>query len=128
MKYAGRRTKGKRLEFKWAELIRESGLDKSARRRPLSGAERMVKGYGDIITTLPFSFECKNQEGMKKFWDWWQQAEGQGSINRPPAVVFSANFRPIIVEIKGETFLDILQELEDWKQKAKELMLRKEES
>ena|SRR3990167_7170006 len=120
MKAAGRRIKGKRLELKWAEMIRESGLDKSARRRPLSGAEKMMKGYGDIISKLPFSFECKNQEGMKQFWHWWEQAESQGSMNRPPIVVFTSNFYPVMVALKGEIFLDLLKEIEEWKNAYKE--------
>ncbi|OGZ32293.1 MAG: hypothetical protein A2V69_01135 [Candidatus Portnoybacteria bacterium RBG_13_40_8] len=120
MKAAGRRIKGKRLELKWAEMIRESGLDKKARRRPLSGAVDLVKGHADIISKLPFAFECKNQEANAIFWKWWEQAEGQGSLNRPPVVVFTGNYRPIMVAIKGEIFLDLLIEIEEWKQKALE--------
>jgi hypothetical protein len=120
MKAAGRRIKGKRLELKWAELIRESGLDKSARRRPLSGASKLVKGHADIISKLPYSFECKNQEGLMQFWHWWEQAESQGSWNRPPVVVFTSNFYPIMVAMKGEDFLNILKELYDWKKSYQE--------
>lgn len=120
MKAAGRRQKGKRLEYKWAEMIRESGLDKSARRRPLSGAEKMVKGYGDIISTLPFAFECKNQEKVK-IWEWWQQADSQSTINKPPVLVFSGNLRPVMVLLSGYTFLDILEELDDYKRLTQEL-------
>ena len=126
MKPAGRRQKGKRLELKWASLIRETGLDKNARRRPLSGAEKMIKGRGDIITTLPFSFECKNQEVNAVFWKWWEQAESQGSMNFPPALVFTSNHRPIMVAMKSDVFLNLLQELEDWKIAYKEKAYEKD--
>ena len=109
------KNKGKGFELEVAKLIRQSGLDKEARRRPLSGAEKMVRGHADIITHLPFSIECKKQERMN-FWDWWEQAESQSNMNYPPMVVFSSNFRPAIASLKLTDFLNILKELDDWKQ------------
>jgi len=122
IKPAGRRLKGRRLELKWAELIRETGLDKGARRRPLSGAEAMMKGRGDIISKLPFSFECKNQEANAIFWKWWDQAESQGNISNPPILVFTGNYRPIMVAMKSDVFLNLLQEIDDWKKAYKETL------
>lgn len=106
--------KGSAFERRVAKEIRRSGLDKNARRRPLSGAEKMVRGYSDLITKLPYAFELKKQERMN-FWSWWEQAESQGTMSRPPVLVHSANHRPIMVSMKISTFLNILKELEDYK-------------
>lgn len=109
MKATGKRQKGSRLERKFAQLIRFYGLDDTAQRRPLSGACKMVSGSADIYTKLPYSFECKHQEKMK-FWDWWEQAEAEGSMAKPPVLVHTANYRPIMVSMKAETFLSLLKE------------------
>jgi Holliday junction resolvase len=118
MKAAGSRQKGSRLERKFAELIRRYGLDPKAQRRAFSGGVSMVRGYGDILTKLPFSFECKSQETMK-FWQWWEQAEAQSSMAKPPVLVHSCNFRPIMVSMKAETFLDLLKEKEELKKEVR---------
>ena len=107
MKAQGKRQKGSRLERKVAELIRRFDLDKNAKRMVLSGGDWAFRG--DINTILPFTFECKSQEKMK-FWEWWQQAEDQAKPMKPPVLVHSSNYRPIIVSMKIETFLDILKE------------------
>ena len=104
--------KGKGFELKVAGVIRHSGLDKDARRRPLSGSEKMVAGYADLITKLPYTFELKKQETIS-FWQWWEQAEAEASMLRPPVLVFSSNFRPVMCAMKFETFLDLLKELKD---------------
>lgn len=109
MKASGRRVKGKRLEKKFAQMLREFGLDKKAQRRAFSGAISMVRGRGDILTSLPYSFECKNQERLD-FWGNWEQAESQATMAKPPIVVYSCNFRPIMVYMKAETLLNILKE------------------
>lgn len=108
----GKRQKGSRLERKFAQLLRQYGLDDNAQRRPMSGALKMVAGYGDIYTKLPFEFECKHQETMK-FWDWWEQAESQQTMQKPAVLVHTANFRPIMVSMKAETFLNLLKELKE---------------
>lgn len=115
MKATGKRQKGGRLERKFAQMIRETGLDDKASRMPLSGASWALPT--DIHTTLPFSFECKNQERMN-FWDWWEQAKSQERPMRPAVLVHSSNFRPIMVSLEAKVFLDLLKEMEEWKQKA----------
>lgn len=109
--------KGSDFELKVAKLIRQSGLDKKAQRRPLSGSNKMVAGYADIISTLPFSFELKKQEKLK-IWEWWEQAESEANMNRPPVLVFSSNFRPVMCALKFEDFLQILKELRDYRNKS----------
>jgi len=55
-----RRAKGKDFEREVANDLKESGLDKEARRMPCSGALEDLKA--DIITSLPIHLECKRQE------------------------------------------------------------------
>lgn len=102
------KNKGKGFELQVSKEIRKSGLDNKARRRPLSGAEKMVKGYGDLITSLPFAFELKKQEKML-FWKWWEQAESQASMSRPAVLIHSANHRKVICSMELRTFLNILK-------------------
>ena len=108
MKAAGKRQKGSRLERDFAKLIRRYGLDDNAKRMVLSGADWAFKG--DIYTKLPFMFECKHQEKMN-FWDWWEQAEAQEKPMKPAVLVHRANYRPIMVSMKAETFLGLLKDL-----------------
>lgn len=105
------KNKGKNFELKVAKLIRQSGLDKNARRRPLSGAEKMVAGYADLITSLPFTFELKKQEKVR-IWEWFDQARSEASLSRPPVVVFSSNHRPVMCAMEFETFLNLLKKID----------------
>jgi hypothetical protein len=114
MKAYGKRIKGKRLEKKFAQLIRDFGLDDKAQRRAFSGAISMVRGRADVLTKLPFSFECKNQEKVR-LWEWWEQAESEATMSKPPVLVIGGNYRPIMCAMKAETFLDILKELKEYK-------------
>ena len=102
--------KGSRLERKFAALIRHYGLDPNAKRMVLSGADWAFKT--DIYSKLPFSFECKNQERMA-FWEWWEQAKASSSGLKPAVLVHSAKFRPIMVSMEAETFLNLLKEIKD---------------
>jgi len=112
IKPEGRKRKGSRLERKVATLIRRKGLDKNAKRMVLSGADWAFRG--DINTSLPFSFECKNNE-RHKIWKEWDQAKGQEKPFKPAVLIASGNFRPILCIMEIETFLDLLKELEDYK-------------
>lgn len=110
--FRSRKSKGVRLEHKVASLIREYGLDKDAKRMIGSGAFDGWKT--DLFTKLPFSFEIKNQETTKP-WEWYKQAKEQSSIAKPPIVVFSGNFRPIMAMMEIQIFLNLLKEIEDLK-------------
>lgn len=106
--YRSRKAKGTRLEKKFAQLIREKGLDDNAKRMVLSGG---AFGFEtDIFTKLPWAFEVKNQEKIQ-FWQWWEQAEEQRKPFKPPALVFSANFRPIMIALTANDFLELLVEI-----------------
>lgn len=106
--FRSKKAKGSRLEKRFAQMIRDKGLDDNAKRMVLSGA---AFGFEtDIFTKLPWAFEVKNQERIQ-FWPWWEQAERQRKPFKPPALVFSANYRPIMVAIAADDFLNLLLEL-----------------
>lgn len=105
MKLKSPKRKGSYLEYMWRDKIRESGLDKFAQRTPMSGALAMIPS--DIVTKLPFAFECKfyKRHSIYKFWD---QAKRSSSAVKDPAIVLKANDRPILITIDGDTFLSLL--------------------
>lgn len=105
MKPRSAKNKGSRLEREWSELLRGYGLDKNARRMPLSGAFETLKG--DILTNLPISFEVKNQETWKPL-EYYQQAEADAG-SKVPVVIMSRNREQIYAFLLGSDFLNILQ-------------------
>ena len=107
MKARGKKQKGSRLERQFARLIRTSGADKGAKRMPLSGAFEGLKS--DIFTTLPYSFECKNQERIQ-LWKWWEQTTEQAHYAKAPILVVSGNHRPILCVLKAEDLLTLIKE------------------
>lgn len=119
MKPAYKRVKGAKLERKIAKEFRRSGLDKKARRSWQSGATWFWKS--DIYTSLNYSIEAKNQEGIKKVWDWWEQAESQRKPYSPPVLMFTSNYRPILATMKLEDWISLVKEKEEYKNLVKEL-------
>ena len=93
--------KGSRLEREVASEMRHSGLDKFAQRQPLSGAIEWMKG--DVNNSIGLSIECKNQEGMKKFWKFWQQVRDMQN----PRLIVSGNHRPILVCLTLKDWIDL---------------------
>ena len=87
-------------------MIRQKGLDKDARRMPLSGAFPHLKA--DIYTSLPIHFECKNQERLQ-VWKWWDELNAKTKFGKESALVITSNNRPIIVTISGEYYLNLLK-------------------
>lgn len=106
----GRRQKGARLERTFAKLLRQYELDEKASRQVLSGGSWTAPT--DIFTTLPYAFECKNQERLN-FWDSWEQAKASEQPFSPAVLVHTANHRPIMVSMEVETFLNLLKEVKD---------------
>jgi len=107
MRPSSKKAKGSRLEREWAELLRGYGLDKIARRMPLSGAFDTPSMKADIFTSLPIHFEVKNQESWSPL-EYWKQANGVCGA-RTPVVVMSRNREQIYVFLLGSDFLRILQ-------------------
>lgn len=121
--FRSRKAKGKRLEIKVAQLIRDKGLDPNAKRMPGSGAFEGFKT--DLYSTLPYSFEMKNQETVK-LWEWWKQALGQATIARPPVLVVGGNFRPILATMDINTFLELLLEVKQLEELLTEERIKNE--
>lgn len=108
--FRSKKAKGTRLEKKFAQLIRQKGLDDDAKRMVLSGG---AFGFeSDIFTKLPYMFEVKNQEKVK-LWEFWDQAVAQRKPMKPPVLVVSGNFRPILCVLDANDFLDLLKEVKD---------------
>lgn len=107
MKPQSKKAKGSRLEREWAELLRGYGIDRMARRMPLSGAFDTPSMKADIFTSLPIHFECKSQESWSPLEYWRQANEVCGA--RAPVVVMSRNREKIYTFLLGSDFLTILK-------------------
>jgi len=101
---ASRMQKGKRLENKVASLMR-SKLGAMAVRMSGSGSGYMK---GDVYNKH-FSVECKNQEKVS-IWKFWDQTTAQVQALRPPALIISGNYRPILVVMDINDWLDLVKE------------------
>lgn len=104
MKLASALKKGKRLEQRVAAEWRRK-VDGFATRTSGSG-----NGYikADVYNRF-FSIECKNQE-TTKIWEWFDQARSQVQFGKPPVVIFSGNYRPILVTMELNDWLDLVKE------------------
>jgi hypothetical protein len=107
VKPSSKKQKGSRLEREFAELLRGYGIDKQAKRMPLSGAFDDSRMKADIITDLPIHFECKNQENWSPLEYWKQANETCGA--RVPVVVMSRNRENIYVFLLASDFLTIIK-------------------
>lgn len=106
MKAKSKKAKGTRLEVLIAKLLRDSGLDKNAKKQPRSGA---YSGFeGDIFTDLPFHFEAKNQETWKPL-EYWKQAERDCPQNKMPVVVMSKNREDAFAFLKLTDLIHIIK-------------------
>ena len=115
MKAAGKRQKGARLERKIAEILRHSGLDKKAQRSFQSGAAWSWKS--DIYTSLDFAIEAKAQEKIK-IWKFWEQAETQRKPYKPPVLMVTSNFRPILAVMNLDDWINLVKERNEYREKA----------
>jgi hypothetical protein len=107
-----KKQKGKQLENKVASLIR-SWLRIKAVRMAGSGSLSHLKS--DIYSpTLPFSVECKNTEKLN-LWKAWGQARRDKGFKKP-LLVYSSEFRPIMAILELEDLLDLIKELNDYKE------------
>lgn len=98
--------KGRRLEIKVAAEIRRKGLDKRARRMPRSGAIEHLPA--DILTDLPYSIECKNQETVR-FWEFWEEARSRARMGRPAVLIVGGAHRPVLAVVDLDTLLNLFK-------------------
>lgn len=114
MKNRSAKAKGQRLERELAKRLRDSGLDKGAWRMPASGAIETLKS--DILTNLPVSFECKNQERWQVD-QYMSQARYGAKQNEIPIVVMSKNYQVepyAVLELKDLIYLMQLAKEAGW--------------
>jgi hypothetical protein len=115
MKAAGKKLKGARLENKVCKELIRSGLVPQAKRSFQSGAHWSWKS--DIYAPgLNFSIECKNQEKVK-IWEFWDQAESQRKPYSPPVLMVSGNFRPILVVMDLNDWMNLVKERNEYQEK-----------
>lgn len=105
MKPRSAQAKGKRLENKIASLWRRK-IGDYAIRTPGSGSGQNFK---EDIYNRYFSIESKNQEKVK-LWQWWDQARSHPSNMKPPVLAISGNYRPILVVMDINDWLDLVHE------------------
>ena len=108
--------KGKRFEREVAKLLNKK-FNTNVRRTPMSGGMSIK---GDIIDINPdsvlydYHFECKNQEKLN-IWKALEQARSDRPMGKTPLVVFTKNFQSNYVAIELDDFMNILKELEEFK-------------
>ncbi len=101
-----RRQKGKTFETQIANDLRESGLDKNARRQPCSGAMEDLKS--DINTTLPIHLECKRQEAWNVE-SFYQQAVSGKKQHEIPIVVMKKNNKNAMALLSWKDLIYLMQ-------------------
>jgi hypothetical protein len=106
MKPRSAKAKGSRLEREWAELLRGYGIDKTAKRMPLSGAFNDSRMKADILTRLPIHFELKNQENWSPL-EYYKQASGVCG-EKMPIIVMSRNREQIYAFLLGSDLLNLI--------------------
>ena len=98
--------KGREFETKIAQDLRESGLDKEARRMPASGALEDLKS--DIITSLPIHIEAKRQET----WDigaYYNQALSGKKQHEMAIVVMKKNRKEAMALLSWKDLVHLMQ-------------------
>lgn len=110
-------------------MIRESGLDKNARKQLMSGASYLK---GDINTTIPWTIEAKHQKTLS----WWQsidqaKREAEQSNYNPDNWVLAVNdprkkpeFTDVYVVIDFWKFLELLEAKQAPKTKEPDRLLK----
>lgn len=114
MKAKSAKAKGSKLEHYIANTIKDCGLDLNARRSFLSGATDIEKG--DVISSLPYTIECKNHKAVHIL-QWVEQARAEAlKANNKPSnwlLVFCNPKKPQckdnLVVMEWEVLLELLK-------------------
>jgi len=104
--------KGNRLEYQLIYDLESSGLDPTARRTGIRGRRSQsprLSEPADIITKLPFCIEAKNQESIKGFYKFWDQAVAQNIPPKTPLLVIKSNNQPALAVLTWDEFLFVLR-------------------
>ncbi len=107
MKTQSAKAKGRRLQNKVAELIRQyTGLDENEVKSTPMGTNGVDIWLSNAALKLfPFAIECKNTESLN-IWKAIEQAENNGKKYQP-IVIFSRNRSDIYVTLSLAKFLEI---------------------
>lgn len=105
MKPKSAQQKGKRLENKFASMWRSKTGDFAIRTPGSGNGEKFTE---DVYNKY-YSVECKNQEKVN-LWQWWNQTVAEKHLAKPPVLVISGNFRPILVCMAADDWFDLLVE------------------
>jgi Holliday junction resolvase len=97
------RSKGKRGELEWRDVIRSRGYE-ARRGQQFSGSPDSP----DVVTNLPFHFEVKRVEKFS-IYKAMQQAKDECGSN-PPIVAHRKNGGEWLVIMQGSTFFNIIEE------------------
>lgn len=103
-----KKAKGSRKEREIAGMYRHYGIDKDAKRMPLSGAFDGLKG--DIFKPRDRGWvdEVKNQETVK-LWKFWEQAKEQARGLQKAVLHVGGNHRPILTVMRIEDYFYLRQ-------------------
>jgi len=104
--------KGNRLEYQICYDLESSGLDPTARRTGIRGRRSQsprISEPGDIITKLPFCIEAKNQENIKGFYKYWNQAVSQNIPPKSPLLIIKSNNNPALAVLDWQEFIFVLR-------------------
>ena len=99
--------KGRRAELAFAEILRNSGVDPTARRMVMSGAIFGLEG--DIFGKLPIHWEIKNQETWSPL-EYYKQAKEDIPIgsHKKAVVVLTRNREDFYCFLSANDFIEIL--------------------
>lgn len=114
MKLKSAKSKGSRLENKVAGAYRHYGIDKDAKRMPLSGGFSHFPGDISKPNDYQFLDECKNSERVQ-LWEWWNQTSEQAG-NRIPVLHISRNHSPILTVMRMEDYMQLRKTIKDLEQ------------
>lgn len=99
------RSKGKRGELEWRDVIRSHGYE-ARRGQQFSGNPDSP----DVVTNLPYHFEVKRVERLN-IDNAMKQAEGECG-EKPPLVAHRKNGGPWMVTMLAPTFFNLIEERE----------------
>lgn len=117
---SSKKAKGNRAEKKVAEAYRRYGIDKKARRMPMSGA--MTHFKGDIWKPNDHQYidEVKNQERVQ-IWKFWEQTISQASMGQIPILHITGNHRPVLTVMYMDDYMNLRKEVKDLEQQIADL-------
>lgn len=113
--------KGNRGERQMRDLFRRY-IDPNCKRQLMSGADSWNPGDLRFSYKTGFNFivEVKNQERLN-VWDSWKQVTEECSGPADvPVLAFTRNNHDMLVAMKAEQWIDLMEELHEYRQRAEQ--------